>query len=116
MKIQTIFSKGIIRYIVYCYVLLACALGFMVLFGGGGHGPFLGRVAIMMLVFLVATFPASLISILGFATGGYPEVLVPLLIVIPLLNALFWGWYLHWRKKHFKISKKAKGGAEGVTK
>jgi len=94
MNINAIFSKrGIIRYLIFCYFFLAFTLFITIAFGGGGHGPFVPLTWVFTVLFCLASFPASLITLFGFLKGGHPEILIPLFALSPALNVLFIALY-----------------------
>lgn len=99
MKLRAIFSRGVVRYIIYSYLFLAFMLGFIAVYGGGGHGPFVPLGWLLTFLFCLASFPASLVTLFGFMTGGDPEAVIPLLAISPLLNGILVGWYLQLRKR-----------------
>ncbi len=99
MKRRNIFSQSVVRYMIYCYLFLAFTLFFLLMFGGGGHGPFICVGRFFTFLFCVASFPASLITLYGFLTGAYPSVVIPLLAISPLLNGVLIDWYLQFKLK-----------------
>lgn len=98
MKIRAMYSSGVVRYIIYSYLFLISMLGFIIMYGGGGHGPFVFLGWLLTFLFCLTSFPTSLITLLGFMTGGDPEVVIPLLAISPLLNGTLIGWYLQFKK------------------
>jgi hypothetical protein len=107
MKISEIFSSGVVRYLVYCYLFLIFTIGLIIMYGGGGHGPFVPLGWLLTLLFCMASFPSSLITLFGFMTGGNPEAVIPLLAISPILNAALIGSYLQIRRQR-KISRRKK--------
>ena len=98
MTVRQIFSRGVIRYIIYSYLFLAFTLAFLFAYGRGGHGPFIGIGRFLTFLFCLSSFPASLITLFGFMTGGHTEVVIPLLGLSPLLNGLLIGGYCQYKK------------------
>jgi hypothetical protein len=74
-------------------------LGFITVYGGGGHGPFVPLSWLLTFLFCLVSFPVSLVTLFGFMTGGDPETVIPLLAISPLLNGILVGWYLQLRKR-----------------
>lgn len=99
MKNGMLFQKIVIYYVAGCYLLLLLTLGFIVMYGGGGHGPFVYPGWFLTILFCLVSFPASLITLFGFMTGGDSEVIITLLDISPFLNGMFIGWYLYLRKR-----------------
>jgi len=95
MKIKAL---GIVQYLIYCYLFLAFTLVFIILYGGGGHGPFVPVYWLFIYIFCLASFPASLISICGFAVANDAEIVILLLALSPILNAGVISLFLQFRK------------------
>ena len=74
---------GLIRYTKYIYVLL-CVLFLMFFYlGGGGHGPFLPFIGIILAIFAIMNFPTVLLLLFVPSKTG---TIFAFAALVPLLN------------------------------
>ncbi len=100
---KQIFSRGVIKYMIYCEAFFAFFVISLVTLSGGGHSPFMPLIAVLGLAVAVASFPACLFAGPLWLLQLEPYQRDPLILIglaaAPLLNGLLWGWYLQFRER-----------------